>query len=379
MSKQKRLLIPVCLLLCLFAAGCSTLIASLSQPDSFSATQTALATQPAAAPTLDLKGNKVVESSACEPYRVVCISILEDRPNGGIMAWADGSPKFSYVEPSNHYWAWFSGDAVVLDFSEDAAVQEHSSDKQVIPPRRISTSGLHVFGDFAFSPDNRYLAFVALRQSEKLYTVEVASLSSELSRTLDLFPDLLAETDEYSSDKSVIEWVDNTHLRVSSSCGIDCENIYEAEVYIPSNESYAEPTATPEPETANTDEEQEPSDPESEPTAEPTSVPTATLMPMVLEDQVRKNDHNGRVVESHVIDYDARYYPVMNQPNWSADESMLFYTDNRDQVWVVNDVTKEQFRLDIPGDGILQTLWSSDNSYLAVRYDDHILIIRVNC
>lgn len=329
---MKRLILLGCII-CLLAAGCDTLLASLSQPDATSATQTALATQPASAPTLDLKGNHVIESETCSaPYEVICVSILEDHPNGGIMKWSDNAPLFAYVAPSNRYWAWFSGDGVVLDFSNDA--DSDHPDGTMIPPTEYSTANLHVFGNFSFSQDNKHLAFVSLRQSEKLYTVHVASFDSGLSDSMDLFPDTLAESDEYSSEKSVIGWEDNDHVNVATSCGIDCEQLYTADI---NNGA------------------------------------------LVKGEEVRKKGHTGREHSPHVIKYDTRYYPAMNYSNWSADESRYIYTDNRNQVWIVKEDSKEQYQLDIPGTGILETAWSFDHKYLAVRYDDSIMIINTEC
>lgn len=304
-------------------AACSSLLTSFQQVDPQSATLTAMVTPTALIPTLDLKGNEVLIDEACEPYKVVCISILEDRPNGEIYGWADGANLLAYVAPENDYWAWFSGKAVVLDFSGD-----------VLVPTKIQTSGVKVFGDFAFSPDRKQLAFVALRQSEKMYTVMTASLDSGLQNVTDLFPGSLAETDDYSSDKSVIEWMDNTHVRVSSSCGVDCEQIYLADI---------------------------------------------TTGALTQEDETRKNGHSGRVVEDHVIDYETRNYPAMNQANWSPDNHYIFYTDNQDKAWILKDESKQQFELPLGGKTVLRTLWSSDSQYIAIRFEDNIQVYKVEC
>ena len=191
------------------------------------------------------------------------------------------------MAPENRYWGWFSGDAVVLNFSDDAKVPDENGEiPDGLAPSELSTTDLHCFGDFAFSPDHSRLAFTALRQSEKLYTVMVATLNSGLKDVVDLFPNQTAETDEFSSDKSVIEWVNNNVVRVASSCGIDCEHIYTVNVRTGA---------------------------------------------MTQEADTRKHGHNGRVQEDHVITYDERNYPVMNNANWSPDERFVFYTDSRYQ------------------------------------------------
>lgn len=332
---NKRVLLLVFLLICaafVFAA-CDVLLQSFQTTDTQSATLTAMVTPTGVQPTLDLKGNEVLEMQAEGPYEVVCVSILEDRLHGGLMEWADDAPLFAYVAPANRYWGWFSGDSVVLNFADDAKVpDEDGFIPEGMAPSELSTHDLHSFGDFAFSPDHSLLAFTALRQSEKLYTVMIASLESGLSDVVDLFPDALAETDVYASDKSVIGWINNNELRVASSCGIDCERIYRA------------------------------------------NVRTGRL---TQEDEVRKHGHDGRVQADHVIEYEPRDYPAMEMPNWSPDENFVFYADSRDDCWILKEDTKQQYRLPIDGDDVLQTRWSSDSRFLAVRFEDKIEIYNV--
>ena len=101
-------------------SACDVLLQSFQQTDSQSATLTAMVTPTSVPPTLDLKGNEVLEDLTIDSYEVVCISIIEDRIHGGVMEWAEDAPLLAYVAPANRYWGWFSGDAVVLDFAEDA-------------------------------------------------------------------------------------------------------------------------------------------------------------------------------------------------------------------------------------------------------------------
>lgn len=332
---KKQMLLLIILLICAAGvlAACDTLLESFQQTDSQSATLTAMVTPTSIPPTLDLKGNEVLENQALGPYEVVCISIIEDRLNGGIMEWADDAPLLAYVAPENRYWGWFSGDAVVLNFADDAKVpDEYGNIPQGLSPSELSTTDLHAFGDFAFSPDHSRLAFVALRQSEKLYTVMVASLDSGLKNVVDLFPDAAAETDAYASDKSVIRWINDNIVQVASSCGIDCEQIYNADVR------------------------------------------TGAL---TREEQVRKHGHDGRVQENHVKEYDDRNYPVMNNANWSPDENFVFYTDARYQTWIIRESSKQQYQLPVDGRDVLQTRWSTDSRFLAIRYEDKIEVYEI--
>ncbi len=334
MKKQKILLAFLLICAGLVMAACDTLLASFSTTDSQSATLTAMVTPTSPPPTLDLKGNEVLEDMSLNAYEVVAVSLLEDRLlNLGIMEWAADAPLFAYVAPENRYWGWFSGDAVVLNFAEDAKVPDEDG---VIPeglaPREYSTTDVNAFGDFAFSPDHTYVAFVALRQSEKLYTVMVSRLDSELKEVTDLFPGSAAETDEYASDKSILGWDDEENLRVSSSCGIDCERIYTVNV--------------------------------------------RSGISQVVE-ETRKYGHDGRKQEDHVIEYDDRDYPAMNMPNWSPDEMYVFYTDNRGDAWILKEGLQQQYKLPVDGSDVLQSLWSSDSRFIALRFEDAIEIFEV--
>ncbi len=332
MKRQIILLIILIICAIILLAACDTLLENFQQTDSQSATLTAMVTPTSIPPTLDLKGNEVQEVNA-ESLEVVCISILEDRLHGGIMEWSENAPLFAYVAPANRYWGWFSGDAVVLNLSDEAKVpDEFGNIPAGLAPSEMSTTDLHVFGDFAFSPDNSKLAFTALRQSEKLYTVMMVSLDSGMKDVIDLFPDALAETDEYASDKSVIKWLDNNTLQAASSCGLDCERIYNI------------------------------------------NVKSGSLSP---QEEVRKHGHTGREQPNHVIDYDERNYPVMNNANWSPDEQFVFYTDSRYQSWIIRESSKQQYQLPIDGRDLIQTLWSSDSRFLAVRYEDKIEIYEI--
>ena len=334
MKKQKILLAFLLICAGLVMAACDTLLASFSTTDSQSATLTAMVTPTSPPPTLDLKGNEVLDDVELNVYEVVAVSLLEDRLlNLGIMEWAADAPLFAYVAPENRYWGWFSGDAVVLNCDEKAKVPDEDG---VIPaglaPSEYSTTDVNAFGDFAFSADHTYIAFVALRQSEKLYTVMVSRLDSELKDVTDLFPGSAAETDEYASDKSILGWDDEETLRVSSSCGVDCERIYTVNV--------------------------------------------RSAIAQVVE-ETRKYAHDGRKQDAHVIEYDDRDYPAMNMPNWSPDEMYVFYTDNRGDAWILKEGIHQQYKLPVDGSDVLQSLWSFDSRFIALRFEDAIKIFEV--
>ncbi len=310
-------------LLLVLGAACSLILGSQGV-DSQSATLTALVTPTVVQPTLDLKGNEVLESQTCLVDEVVSVDTFTNARNGGIFGWAGNKDLFAYVAPENRYWAWFSGDAVVLDFSSGA---------QKIG--EISTSGAKVFGDFTFSPKDDLLAFTAFRSSDKVYTVMVGDISSGLKTVTDLFPGAEADSDTFSSEKSVIEWQSEDELRVSSSCGIDCEQIMLVNV---KNNS------------------------------------------RTFEKQVRKYEQTGHDFPMNVKEYDQEQYPVMVNPNWSPDFNYVFYTDTQNKAWIIQESSKSQYELPVTdAAGILQTSWSYDAKYIALRYEESIQIYQLGC
>ena len=302
----------------LFSIVSCSVLSGMQEVDPQSATLTALVTPTSVQPTLDLKGNEVLEEQSCQVFYSSCISTFSYAEDGGVFRWADNSNLLAYVVPENRYWAWFSGDAAIVNFESLSA-----------DPDVMYTTGLKVFGDFAFNPSATKIAFVVLRPSEKLYSVMVATLGSKLQMTIDLFADTSAKTDNYSSSKSVLRWESDDEIVVSTSCGIDCEQLY----------------------TVNT----------------------------VVGEQVRKKGHDGRVFKQNVKEFDDRIYPAMLTPNWSPDGKWIFYTDEQDKTWILNDETKQQFELPISAGSVNQTAWSYDGQYIAVRFLENLAVYKIEC
>jgi hypothetical protein len=83
-------------LLVLFVIGCifvflfasCSILTGLQEVDPQSATLTALVTPTSVQPTLDLKGNKVLEDRSCLIFDSPSISTFADAEDGGIFAWA---------------------------------------------------------------------------------------------------------------------------------------------------------------------------------------------------------------------------------------------------------------------------------------------------
>ncbi len=322
LTGKKGAFYAVLLFIMLSLPSCG-LIEGLQPVDPQSATLTALVTPTSVQPTPDLKGNVVLEGDACNVFSGPIISTFQNAEDGGIFSWADNVNKLAYVVPQNRYWAWFSGDAEVLDFEENLYI-----------PRSVSTTGLNVFGDFAFNPSATKLAFVVLRPSEKVYSVMVASLMSDMKMTVDLFPDTGAVTDGYSSAKSVIDWHDDDSVRVATSCGADCERIY--------------------------------------------LINTVTGSTQLLE-ETRKRGHDGRVFPMKEVTYDVRHYPAMINPVWSWDNRYVLYSDELQKTWILDDQTKEQFEIPIVGPDIWQVSWSYDARFVAIRLRESLAVYKIDC
>lgn len=67
----------------------------------------------------------------------------------------------------------------------------------------------------------------------------------------------------------------------------------------------------------------------------------------------------------------------MNMPNWSPDEMYVFYTDNRGDAWILKEGLQQQYKLPVDGSDVLQSLWSFDSRFIALRFEDAIEIFEV--
>ena len=73
MNRQIIFLIILLILAGVILSACDVLLQSFQQTDSQSATLTAMVTPTSIPPTLDLKGNEVLEEMTINSYEVVCI------------------------------------------------------------------------------------------------------------------------------------------------------------------------------------------------------------------------------------------------------------------------------------------------------------------
>ncbi len=311
MQKFRRIL-PVLLALnvLLLLSACDALTSGAQNNDNATPTPTLPSLLPEVA-----RGYQVVANSSCLVAQYT--PITTDKSQGDLMAWQPDSHNLAYVSPLNNSWAWYLGRLVISNPEEAKNVFEDDN--------------LRVFGDLQWSPDGSMLAFVYL-QTSNFY--DAMLIQPDSSQTVDLFPGQEAQTDDLSGKKAIGEWLNNRQLTVSSSCGIDCVQIYQF----------------------NRDGSQKQAVKETRPV----------------------EDHSYELTV-HQVEYDEATYPVMVTPNWSPDDSQIFYSDEDDLAWVLNVGAKTQYQLGWLGDYVRESKWSSDSQFVAVRMDNQIDVYKTKC
>ncbi|MCE1254300.1 MAG: hypothetical protein LWX83_12225 [Anaerolineae bacterium] len=261
------------------------------------------------------RGYMVVNNASCLAGQY--IPITTDKKQGDLMAWQPGSHQLAYVSPLNNSWAWYLGKLSIASPDENKTVFEDENIK--------------VFGDLAWSPDASTLAFVTL-QNNNFFSVTL--IQPDNSQTVDLFPGEEARTDELSGKKAIEGWINNRQISVSSSCGIDCAQMIRF-----NNDGSGK---------------------------------------QVLE-EIRPVDDHSYDLSLHQIEFEEGTYPAMTDPNWSPDNTQVFYTDEDDDAWVLDVPGKTQYQLGWLGDYVRETKWSSDSQLLAIRMDNQINVYKTKC
>lgn len=241
-----------------------------------------------------------------------------DAPQGDLIAWSPDADTLAYIA-STTASSWNVGELSLLsapDFNSPQALASGAA------------------GELTWSPDGSKIAYLGLRRSDNLYTI---SLVSPREDTLnDLFPAEDARTDDYSSQKLILEWLDDDQLRVLVSCGLDCMQTMDISV--------------------------------------------ASSNSSLVGDPIQRtwgmwsaHTHNpGSIPEE--------YTSLPGQLNWSWDGQHIAYIDERDNAWVINTNSGTLYPLDIGQFGAaIETDWSYDDSYLAVQVDQSLKIFSFNC
>jgi hypothetical protein len=259
---------------------------------------------------------KIVAPTACLVQDQAVIRT--STPQGDLLAWSPVAAEVAYVA-SNNRSNWNLGDLWVVS-AENAGTARKLADNAV--------------GNLSWSPDGKYIVFASLRSGDGVFTLQAAAKDG--SDVVDFFPGASAKTDSWASPKIVKEWLlKDTRFLAATSCGTGCTQMAEINI--------------------------------SEKTQQPVGDPEKILTDFW---KIHRNEPDLPVVALENA----------LEPNWSPDETLAVYFDNRDYAWVLSPETKSQFLLSL---GVwqnpLETKWSSDGKYLAVRAGFRMLVFRMNC
>jgi len=244
--------------------------------------------------------------------------IRVENPQGDLISWSPVNDTVAYVAPTLAS-TWNVGELNIL-----------SAPKFEVPTRLAT----QVAGELTWAPDASAIAYLGLRRSDNLYTIGLAYPAGQPSE--DLFPDEAARTDDYSSQKAVLEWMDPTRLRVFVSCDVNC--LQTLDINLLSGLS----------------------SPVGDTLERPWDLYAAhTFHPAIIPEQ---------------------FAGLTGQLNWSWDERHIAYIDEHDNAWVINVDASTLYLLDIGQYGTAtETDWSFDNQYLAVQVDQNLKIFSFLC
>jgi hypothetical protein len=241
-----------------------------------------------------------------------------EEPQGDLIAWSPEGDTVAYIAATQGS-SWNVGELNIL------------SAPLFDTPVRLATS---VAGELTWAPNATSVAYLGLRRSDNLYTIGLAYPSGRTSQ--DLFPDEAARTDDYSSQKAILEWMDSGRLRVLVSCGVDCMQTMDVNVQNGLSSQVGDPI-------------QRYWDVWTMHTLHPTSMPT-------------------------------EYASLPGQLNWSPDDQHIAYIDDAGNAWVINANNSSLYPLEIGQYGTAtETDWSSDSTYLAVQVDQYLKIFAFKC
>jgi dipeptidyl aminopeptidase/acylaminoacyl peptidase len=231
-----------------------------------------------------------------------------------MMAWSPEGDRLAYVGPVNSRWGWYTGNLTLLSLETGET---------------RATRDIKVAGDLTWSPDGERIAMRALLGTENSYTVLVLQ-TSDFS-TLDLFP-AGAGTDEFASEKGIIEWTDTSRIQVAVSCGVDCTRVVEIN----------------------------------------------------LVGQQQRLISEGRWQDDHSLEVVLNQIGVTINPKWlmanaSPDRALIFYVDQNGQAWLASPESGTKYRLELDLGEVQESKWSPDSRLLAVRTNEMIFLYDLEC
>ncbi len=274
------------------------------------------ASTPTPMPTSSVPDLQVIAPEACLVAQQDMIRVND--PQGDLISWSPSSDTVAYIAAAQRA-SWNVGDL------------DQVSAPKFDSPVRLATGAA---GELSWAPDASSIAYLGLRRSDNLYTIGLAYPDGRAS--VDLFPDEAARTDDYSSQKAILEWMDATRLRVMVSCGVDCLQTMDFDVQT-GNSSLVGDAIQPPWELYS----------------------PHTFHPSILPDE---------------------YAQLAGQLNWSWDDQLIAYIDDIGNAWVINPADGTLYPLGIGQYGTAtETDWSYDSQYLAVHVDQTMMIFSFNC
>jgi hypothetical protein len=306
-------------LLALLLAGCGS-----------AASNAALTGTPIPTPTRDPSGYSVAEPQACQVAEMA--TMQSNLPQGDLLAFRPNTQDLAYFAPTDRT-SWYVG-SLMLAKAPDYA------ERIPLAPSVLAA------GDLTWSPDGQYLAFLAYRPNENLYTVMV--VQADGAGLKDLFPGDAARTDARTSQKSIIKWKDDNTLEVMTSCGEECRNAYDVAVGQ---------------------------------AAAPGLVPTTIADYRELAGSLKLHPN----IPTYQPDQFPKVMPTIDpaktviSQNWSPDNRLVAYLDKKGYLWMLSIQQKILYPLDIGLRDVYEMEWSSSSQTLGVRAEDQIFIFEVPC
>jgi len=271
---------------------------------------------PTPAPTSSIPNMQVIPSQACRVAQQGMIRV--ESPQGDLISWSPIADTVAYVA-STRGSSWNVGELNML------------SSPNFNSPLRLATQ---VAGELTWSPNGSTIGYLGLRRSDNLYTIGLAYPDGRTST--DLFPGEAARSDDYSSQKSILEWMDTDRLRVLVSCGINCLQTLD--------------------------------------------INALTGLSTTIGDPIERYWDMWAAHTYHPDNIPPAYAKLTGQLNWSWDEHNIAYIDENGNAWLINVDGGTLYPLDIGRYGTAtETDWSFDNQYLAVQVDQNLLIFSFKC